>query len=112
MKSDELPPTLQTLDAGAPQPGALPLRPSQEPAAPLSTVLKLFATGLTGGVLSLVGLSSLAVTQATCGATRGLQIDRQRQARCLELGITPEELEALESREALAPGGWTTGGLK
>lgn len=84
-------------------PPPLRLRP-QSVTSPMSSVLKVFATGLTGGVLSLISLTGLAASQHTMGATRGLQIDRQRQQRCLELGITPEELEAIEDREASLAG--------
>ena len=82
----------------------LPLRPTQGERASLSGALKVFATGLTGGVISLFSLTGLPAKQVTRGATRGLQIDRQRQQRCLELGITPEELAVVEAREALARG--------
>ena len=84
-------------------PPPLRLRPKTV-ATPMRAVLKVFATGLTGGMISVFSLTMLASTQQTMGATRGLQIDRQRQQRCLDLGITPEALEAVESREASAVG--------
>ena len=36
------------------------------------------------------------------GATQSLRIDRERQQRCMELGITPAQLADLEAAEAVA----------
>ena len=82
-------------------PPPLRLRP-QSAASPLGSVLKVFATGLTGGVISMITLTGMAASQTTMGATRGLQIDRQRQQRCIDLGVTPEELEAMDHGQASA----------
>lgn len=75
---------------------AWPLRPDEGERRGIAGALKLFATGAAGGALALFGLAVLAVPQRCCGATRSVGIDRERQRRCLELGITPEELAERE----------------
>ena len=78
------------------------LPPTPEVSSQLWRVSKVFASGVVGGALSLFSLGVLVapMTVQTCGATRSLQIDRERQQRCLELGVTPEELAELEAAEA------------
>ena len=91
----------------APRAGRLPSRRPRDrwaspDVSPLNRALKLFASGAVGGVMSLAALGVLIIPNAVgCrGATRSLRIDRERQQRCMELGITPAELEALERAEA------------
>lgn len=82
------------------------LRPAApEVSSQLWKVTKVFASGVVGGALSLVSLGVLVapMTVRTCGATQSLRIDRERQQRCMELGITPEELAELEAAEAASP---------
>ena len=67
-------------------------------------VLSVFASSVVGGAMVLFGVGVfLPSTTRTMGATPGMRIDRERQQRCMELGITPEELAALERAELEQP---------
>lgn len=75
-----------------------PLEPTQddEPGG-LRDVLRTFALAFAGGALTIAGLSlPPSVLIEARGATRSWALDRARRERCLELGLTPEQLEALE----------------
>lgn len=68
--------------------------------AGLSRALQLFATGALGGVLTIFGLGVLALptTHHCCGASAGQRAaDAEIRRRCMELGVTPEELAALDA---------------
>jgi hypothetical protein len=100
------PPDEASGPAGSPEPrrfGAQP--PTALPSDPLRHALSLLASGAAGGTLVAFAFGSLLLPTCveTRGATRGLQVDRARQQRCLELGITPAELAALEQADAEAP---------
>ena len=83
---------------------AWPLRPVTQ-GAPLAGVARVFAAGVTGGVLSLVGFGFMLPNLIPArGATRSLQIDRAQRQRCMELGITPEELAVLDAGEPRTAG--------
>lgn len=97
----------ETADAAPPE-EAWPLDPTAEdpdPPAGVREAAKLFLAGVGGGVLALFSLAPLALATHTHGATRSLQVDRERRARCLELGVTPEELSRLEARGEVPAGG-------
>jgi hypothetical protein len=74
----------------------------------LLSAVVVFVKGCLGGVATLVGLGFLVVPNLlhTHGATRSsaLQKQKQKQQRCLELGLTLEELEALEAEQDTARG--------
>lgn len=80
-----------------------------EPAPPslrgeLGRAAKAFGTAALGGFLSFAALGMLVApaTVRTCGATRGLRVQRERQDLCLRLGLTPQELAELEAEVPLA----------
>jgi hypothetical protein len=68
---------------------------------------RLFATGVLGGALSLFGLGSITVPATChchCGATVADQEAAARRRRCMELGVTPEELDALDRARTVPSG--------
>lgn len=76
----------------------------QPPPASVRSAVHLFGTGLLGGVLTVFGLVILAEplthSHGCGGTTATLRTEAERRQRCLELGITPEELAALEASTA------------
>ncbi len=73
--------------------------------AGLPRALQLFATGALGGVLTIFGLGVLALptTHHCCGASADQRAaDADTRRRCMELGVTPEELAALDAAAAPA----------
>lgn len=80
-----------------------PLEPMDEvEARSLTELLVVFAKGCLGGAatvfgLGLVLLPSLTHTQ---GASRSWVLQKQKRQRCLERGLTLEELEAQEGGAA------------
>lgn len=75
------------------------LQAVEEPAG-VSRVVHLFATGALGGALTLFGLGVLAIptTHRCCGASASQRAaDAETRRRCMELGVTPEELAALDA---------------
>ena len=80
---------------------AWPLTPAEP--REVEGLLSAFATAMVGGAMVLFGLGGAMISATpTMGATRGMRVDRERQQRCMELGITPEELAALEQSESKA----------
>lgn len=71
-----------------------------EERADASRVLQLFATGALGGALTIFGLGVLAIptTHRCCGSSASQRAqDAEVRRRCMELGVTPEELAALDA---------------
>jgi hypothetical protein len=69
------------------------------PAHGIGRAVRLFATGALGGFLTLVGLGVMAEPHShrCCGATGASVVQKkERQRRCMELGITMDELDRLE----------------
>lgn len=83
-----------------------PLEPDEEESAGLRETLVVFAKGLAGGAITLIGLGMVVVPNLieARGATRSWVLDKARRQRALELGLTLEQLEALEGHVAPAPG--------
>ncbi|MCO5166427.1 MAG: hypothetical protein M9894_08685 [Planctomycetes bacterium] len=71
-----------------------------EERAGLGRAVGLFASGLVGGVLVLVGLSGVAsstLSHGCCGASAEERLARDEvRRRCMELGVTPDELAAMD----------------
>lgn len=69
--------------------------------------LRLFATGVFGGLLTLVGLGVVGAPHShrCCGDEMSAVTKRERQRRCMELGVTMAELDRLEPLAAAAPAG-------
>lgn len=66
----------------------------------VARALQLFATGVLGGGLTIFGLAFLAIptTHRCCGASASQRAaDAETKRRCMELGVTPEELAALDA---------------
>lgn len=86
--------------------GAWPLQP-MDPAerAGLVDAALVFAKGLAGGVATLFGVGALLIPNLVeaRGATRSHVLEKQRRERCMELGVTLEELAAIERGEAPPP---------
>lgn len=79
--------------------GAWALAPmDEEQRAGLRDAALVVAKGVGGGVLTVFGVGFLLMpNMMTCkGATRSYVLQKQRQQRCMELGITLEELAARE----------------
>lgn len=72
--------------------------------AGVTRALQLFATGALGGTLTLLGLGVLAIptTHRCCGGASASQRtnDQELKRRCMELGVTPDELAALDAAAA------------
>ncbi|MBX3472331.1 MAG: hypothetical protein KF878_36230 [Planctomycetes bacterium] len=75
-----------------------------EDRAGLGRAVGLFASGLVGGALVLVGLGGLGASTMThrcCGASAEERLARDEvRRRCMELGVTPDELAALDRAAA------------
>lgn len=69
-------------------------------------LIGLFVAGLLGGMVTIGAvLPALTVTHCGCGATPAAEQARQTRKRCLELGVTPEELAALDAAAAARAAG-------
>jgi len=68
----------------------------------LGETLKAAGTGALISALTLTGLGFIIVPNLVeaRGATRTWVLEKERRARCLDLGLTPEQLEAAEAAEA------------
>lgn len=77
--------------------------------AGVSRVLQLFATGALGGVLTMFGLGVLMVPRVhrCCSGASASQraADAETRRRCMELGVTPDELAALDAAAGAVIGG-------
>lgn len=76
-----------------------PLEPSIHDArAGIADVLKTFVKGVIGGTITLGGLGMIIIPNLVeaRGATRSWVLEKAKRKRCLELGLTLEQLEALE----------------
>lgn len=76
--------------------------------AGVTRAVQLFATGALGGTLTLLGLGVMAIptTHRCCGGASASQrmTDQELKRRCMELGVTPDELAALDAAATAAAG--------
>lgn len=80
----------------------------EAPEAGVRPAVHLFFSGALGGIITVFGLGVLAapLTHRCCGGTTtALQQSAERRQRCMELGVTLEELAALEASAAAVTSG-------
>lgn len=71
---------------------------------PTSKALRLFGTGVFGGLLTTFGVAVVSPAFMCSHHCHGASVsqrerDAETRRRCMELGVTPDELAALDGRQ-------------